>query len=391
MDQHPQHRPAETYAEIRAEVAKLCTRFPGAYWRALDAERGYPTAFVQALTEAGYLAALIPEQYGGAGLDLTATAAILETIHAEGCNGAACHAQMYIMKAILRHGSDQQKQDYLPAIATGALRLQAFGVTEPTSGTDTTALRTFARRDGDTYIVNGQKIWTSRAEHSDLMLLLARTTPREQVEKKTDGLSTFIVDMRQAIGNGLTIRPIRTMMNHNSCEVFFDDMAIPAASLVGEEGRGFRIILDGMNAERLLIAAECIGDAKWFTAKSTAYANERQVFGRPIGQNQGVQFPIARAYAQMRAAELLVSEGLARFDAGLPCGPEANMAKMLAAEASWAAAEACVQTHGGFGFAEEYDIERKFRETRLYQVAPISTNLVLSYVAEHVLGLPRSY
>jgi hypothetical protein len=380
---------SDPHAEIRAEVARLCARFPGAYWRELDARRGYPGEFVAALTEAGYLAALIPEEYGGAGLPISAAAAILETIHAEGCNGAACHAQMYIMGAILRHGSDAQKQEYLPGIAAGTLRLQAFGVTEPTSGTDTTALRTTARREGDRYIVNGQKIWTSRAEHSDLMLLLARTTPRDQVAKKTEGLSTFIVDMRTA--KGLTIRPIRTMMNHNSCEVFFDDMEVPAENLVGVEGRGFRTILDGMNAERLLIAAECIGDAKWFTARSTAYANSRAVFGRPIGQNQGVQFPIARAYAHMRAAELLVREGLSRFEAGLPCGPEANMAKMLAAEASWAAAEACVQTHGGFGFAEEYDIERKFRETRLYQVAPISTNLVLSYVAEHVLGMPRSY
>jgi len=380
---------SDPHAEIRAEVARLCARFPGAYWRELDARRGYPGEFVAALTEAGYLAALIPEEYGGAGLPISAAAAILETIHAEGCNGAACHAQMYIMGAILRHGSDAQKQEYLPGIAAGTLRLQAFGVTEPTSGTDTTALRTTARREGDRYIVNGQKIWTSRAEHSDLMLLLARTTPRDQVAKKTEGLSTFIVDMRTA--KGLTIRPIRTMMNHNSCEVFFDDMEVPAENLVGVEGRGFRTILDGMNAERLLIAAECIGDAKWFTARSTAYANSRAVFGRPIGQNQGVQFPIARAYAHMRAAELLVREGLSRFEAGLTCGPEANMAKMLAAEASWAAAEACVQTHGGFGFAEEYDIERKFRETRLYQVAPISTNLVLSYVAEHVLGMPRSY
>jgi len=381
----------DPHTEIRAEVAKLCAHFPASYWRELDVVRGYPQEFVQALTDAGYLAALIPEEYGGAGLSLSAAAAILETIHAEGCNGAACHAQMYIMGTILRHGSAAQKQEYLPAIASGKLRLQAFGVTEPTSGTDTTSLRTFARRDGDNYIVNGQKIWTSRAEYSDLMLLLARTTPRDQVAKKTEGLSTFIVDMRKALGNGLTIRPIRTMMNHNSCEVFFDNMVVPAENLVGVEGRGFRYILDGMNAERLLIASECIGDAKWFTQKSVGYASSRQVFGRAIGQNQGVQFPIARAYAQMRAAELLVHEGLQKFDAGQPCGPEANMAKMLAAEASWAAGEASIQTHGGFGFAEEYDIERKFRETRLYQVAPISTNLVLSYVAEHVLGLPRSY
>ena len=379
----------EPHTEIREAVAKLCAGFPGEYWRKLDAERAYPTDFVAALSEAGYLAVLIPEAYGGAGLGLTAAAAILETIQAEGCNAGACHAQMYTMGAILRHGSDAQKQRYLPQIASGALRLQAFGVTEPASGTDTTSLRTFARRDGDTYVINGQKVWTSRAEHSDLMLLLARTTPRDQVARKTDGLSTFIVDMRAV--RGLTIRPIRTMMNHNSCEVFFDDMTIPADALLGEEGRGFRIILDGMNAERLLIAAECIGDARWFTARSTAYANERLVFGRPIGQNQGVQFPIVRAYAQMRAAELLVREGLERFEAGLPCGEQANMGKLLAAEASWAAAEACVQPHGGYGFAEEYDVERKFRETRLYQVAPISTNLILSYVAEHVLGLPRSY
>jgi alkylation response protein AidB-like acyl-CoA dehydrogenase len=381
----------DSHAEIREEVRKLCAHFPGEYWRKLDQVREYPTEFVRALTAAGYLAALIPEQYGGAGLPLAAASAILETVHAEGCNGAACHAQMYIMGTILRHGSAEQKEEYLPKIATGELRLQAFGVTEPTSGTDTTSLRTFARRDGDRYVVNGQKVWTSRAEHSDLMLLLARTTPREQAKKKTEGLSTFIVDMRAALGHGLTIRPIRTMMNHNSCELFFDDMVVPAANLVGEEGRGFRYILDGMNAERLLISSECIGDAKWFIAKATAYARERRVFGRPIGQNQGIQFPIARAYAQMRAAELLVRDGCDRFDAGLPCGEQANMAKMLAADASWAAAEACVQTHGGFGFAEEYDVERKFREARLYQVAPISTNLVLSYIAEHVLGLPRSY
>lgn len=379
------------HAEIREEVKKLCARFPGEYWRRVDRERAYPAEFVQALTEAGYLAALIPEEYGGAGLPLSAAAAILETIHSEGCNGAACHAQMYIMGTILRHGSPAQKEAYLPGIASGKLRLQAFGVTEPTSGTDTTSLRTFARREGDRYIVNGQKVWTSRAEHSDLMLLLARTTPRDKVARRTDGLSTFIVDMRAALGRGLTIRPIRTMMNHNSCEVFFDNMEVPAANLVGEEGKGFRYILDGMNAERLLISSESIGDAKWFIRKATDYARERNVFGRPIGQNQGIQFPIAKAYAQMRAAELMVKAGLARFEAGEPCGEEANIAKMLAADAAWAAAEACVQTHGGFGFAEEYDVERKFREARLYQVAPISTNLILSYVAEHVLGLPRSY
>ena len=379
------------YAEIREEVAKLCAGFPGAYWRKLDEVRGYPTEFVQALTTGGYLGALIPEEYGGAGLPLSGAAAILEEVQRQGCNGGACHAQMYIMGTILRHGSVVQKAEYLPKIADGSLRLQAFGVTEPTSGTDTTALRTTARREGDKYIVNGQKLWTSRAEHSDLMLLLARTTPRDQVAKKTEGLSTFIVDMREAVGHGLTIRPIRTMMNHNSCEVFFDNMEIPAANLVGEEGRGFRYILSGMNAERILIAAECIGDAKWFIEKASVYANERMVFGRPIGQNQGVQFPIAKAYANMRAAELMVHEALRLYEAGANPGAEANMAKMLAADASFEAANACIQTYGGFGFAEEYDVERKFRETRLYQVAPISTNLILSYLAEHVLGMPRSY
>ncbi|MCY1284816.1 Acyl-CoA dehydrogenase [compost metagenome] len=383
--------PQENYPEIREEVRKLCARFPGEYWRKLDEVRGYPTEFVQALTESGFLSVLIPEEYGGSGLGLSAAAAILETIQETGCNGAACHAQLYTMGTILRHGSEEQKAKYLPGVASGELRLQAFGVTEPTSGTDTTSLRTFARREGDKFVVNGQKVWTSRAEHSDLMLLLARTTPRDQVDKKTDGLSTFIVDMREVLGNGLTIRPIRTMMNHNSCEVFFDNMEVPAENQVGEEGKGFRYILSGMNAERMLIAAECIGDAKWFIRKAVDYANERKVFGRPIGQNQGIQFPIAKAYAQMRAAELMVREGLAKYEAGQDCGAEANMAKMLAADASWEAANACLQTHGGFGFAEEYDVERKFRETRLYQVAPISTNLILSYVAEHVLGLPRSY
>ncbi len=382
---------ADPHAEIREEVRKLCARFPGEYWRKLDQERGYPTEFVRALTEGGYLGVLIPEEYGGAGLPLSAAAAILETVQAEGCNGAACHAQMYIMGTILRHGTDAQKQTYLPTIAVGELRLQAFGVTEPTSGTDTTSLRTFAKKEGDHYVVNGQKVWTSRAEHSDLMLLLARTTLRDQTAKRTEGLSTFIVDMRASLGKGLTIRPIRTMMNHNSTEVFFDNMIVPAENLVGVEGRGFRYILDGMNAERLLIAAECIGDAKWFLKKASDYARERRVFGRPIGQNQGIQFPLAQAYARMRAAELMVRDGCAKFEAGQTPGEEANMAKMLAAEASWAAGEACIQTHGGFGFAEEYDIERKFRETRLYQVAPISTNLILSYIAEHVLGLPRSY
>ncbi|MFM8499855.1 MAG: acyl-CoA dehydrogenase family protein [Chakrabartia sp.] len=379
------------YSHIREEIAKLCQQFPGDYWRAKDKDRAYPTEFVQALGDAGYLAALIPEEFGGAGLPLSGAAAILEEIQRQGCNGGACHAQMYIMGTLLRHGSDAQKAQYLPQIATGKLRLQAFGVTEPTSGTDTLALKTTARRDGDDYIVNGQKIWTSRAEHSDLMLLLARTTPRDQVSSKTDGLSVFLVDMNAAKGNGLTIRPIETMMNHSTTEVFFEDMRVPASNLIGEEGKGFRYILSGMNAERLLIAAECIGDAKWFIEKASNYARERVLFNRPIGQNQGVQFPIARAYAQTRAAELLVHEGVRKYEAGENCGEEANMAKMLAAEASWAAGEACIQTHGGFGFAAEYDIERKFRETRLYQVAPISTNMILSYVAEHVLGLPRSY
>ena len=379
------------YSDIRAEVAKLCQQFPGAYWRAKDKDRAYPTEFVQALGNAGYLAALIPEEFGGAGLPLSAAAAILEEVQAQSCNGGACHAQMYVMGTVLRHGSEAQKAEFLPRVATGELRLQAFGVTEPTSGTDTLSLKTTAKRDGDTYIINGQKIWTSRAEHSDLMILLARTTPKEDVTSRTDGLSVFIVNMKEALGNGLTIRPIETMMNHSTTEIFFDNMRVPAANLIGEEGKGFRYILSGMNAERLLIAAECIGDAKWFIKKASDYANERILFGRPIGQNQGVQFPIARAYAQMRAAELLVHEGIRKYEAGEPCGEEANISKMLAAEASWAAGEACIQTHGGFGFAAEYDIERKYRETRLYQVAPISTNMILSYVAEHVLGMPRSY
>ncbi len=379
------------HAEIREEVAKLCARFPGEYWRGLDEARAYPTAFVAALTEAGYLSVLIPEEYGGAGLGISAAAAILETIHEQGGNGAACHAQLYTMGTILRHGSGAQKQRYLPGIASGELRLQAFGVTEPSSGTDTTSLKTFARRDGDRYLVNGQKIWTSRAEHSDLMLLLARTTPRDEVARRTDGLSTFVVDMRDALKDGLSIRPIRTMMNHATCEVFFDDVAVPAENLVGEEGKGFRYILSGMNAERILIAAECIGDAKWFIRRTVDYASGRKVFGRAIGQNQGVQFPIAKAYAAMRAAELMVREAARLYEAGRDCGAEANMAKMLAADASWEAANVCLQSHGGFGFAEEYDVERKFRETRLYQVAPISTNLILAYLSEHVLGLPRSY
>ena len=381
----------ETYSDIREGVARLCAGYPGDYWRGLDRQMAYPQAFVDALTEAGWLAMLIPEEYGGAGLPLSAAAAVLEEIQRAGCNGGACHAQMYTMGTLLRHGSAEQKARYLPQIASGALRLQAFGVTEPTSGTDTGALKTTARREGEDFVINGQKIWTSRAEHSDLMLLLARTTPLSDGMKKTDGLSVILVDMRAARGNGLTIRPIRTMMNHATTEVFFDNLRVPAENLIGQEGKGFRYILTGMNAERILIAAECVGDAKWFIERATAYARDRVVFGRPIGQNQGIQFPIAKAYANMRAAELMVREALRLYDAGSNPGAEANMAKMLAADASFEAANACIQTHGGFGFAEEYDIERKFRETRLYQVAPISTNLILSYLAEHVLGLPRSY
>ncbi|RUU82911.1 acyl-CoA dehydrogenase family protein [Mesorhizobium sp. M7A.F.Ca.MR.362.00.0.0] len=381
----------EAYQDIRDAVARLCTRFPGEYWRALDRDMTYPGDFVAALTQAGWLSILIPEAYGGSGLPLSAAAAVLEEIQRAGCNGGACHAQMYTMGTLLRHGSEAQKQRYLPKIAAGELRLQAFGVTEPSSGTDTGALKTTARLDGDHFVVKGQKIWTSRAEHSDLMLLLARTTPLTNGMKKTDGLSVLIVDMREAVGNGLTIRPIRTMMNHATTEVFFDDLRVPAENLIGEEGKGFRYILSGMNAERILISAECVGDAKWFIEKASTYAKERHVFGRAIGQNQGIQFPIARAYANMRAAELMVREALNLYEAGKNPGSEANMAKMLAADASNEAANVCIQTYGGFGFAEEYDVERKFRETRLYQVAPISTNLILSYLSEHVLGLPRSY
>jgi len=391
MTQAELNAAADELAQIRESVRTLCAKFPGEYWRALDRERAYPTEFVAALTEAGFLAALIPEEYGGSGLSMTAAAAIMEEIQASGCNGAACHAQMYTMGTLLRHGSPAQKARWLPPIAAGELRLQAFGVTEPTSGSDTLNLRTTAVREGDHYIINGQKIWTSRAEHSDLLLLIARTTPREAAKTRTDGLSVFLVDMRLAQGTGISVNPIRTMMNHATTELFFDDLRVPAENLVGEEGLGFRYILSGMNAERILIAAECIGDAKWFIAKATGYARERIVFGRPIGQNQGVQFPIARAYAQMRAAELMVRAAAALYDARRDCGAEANLAKLLAADASWAAADMCLQTHGGFGFAEEFDIERKFRETRLYQTAPISTNLILSYLAEHVLGLPRSY
>ncbi len=379
------------YEELRDAIARLCGQYQGAYWRALDRDMAYPTEFVEALTEAGWLSILIPENYGGAGLPLSAAAVVLEEIQAKGCNGGACHAQMYTMGTLLRHGSDAQKAEYLPKIASGDVRLQAFGVTEPTSGTDTGALKTTAVRDGDDFVINGQKIWTSRAEHSDLMLLLARTTPLSEEMKKTKGLSVILVDMREARDNGLTIRPIRTMMNHATTEVFFDNLRVPVKNLIGEEGQGFKYILTGMNAERILIAAECVGDAKWFIEKATIYAKEREVFGRPIGQNQGIQFPIAKAYVNMCAAELMVKEALRVYEAGENPGAEANMAKMLAADASFDAANICIQTHGGFGFAEEFDIERKFRETRLYQTAPISTNLILSYLSEHVLGLPRSF
>jgi acyl-CoA dehydrogenase len=377
--------------EIRDAVARLCADFPGQYWRERDRVRGYPTEFVRALSEAGFLAVLIPETYGGSGLGVQAASAVLEEIHKSGCNGAACHAQMYTMGTLLKHGSEAQKREYLPRIAAGELRLQAFGVTEPTSGTDTTRLRTTAVREGDHYRVSGQKVFISRTEHSDLMLLLARTTSRDQVAKPTEGLSVFIVDLRSAVGHGLTIKPIATMMNHATTELFFDNLRVPAANLVGEEGKGFGYILDSMNVERILIASECIGDARWFIAKAAAYATERQVFGKPIGANQGIQFPIARAYAQTEAAALMVQKAAALFDAGEKCGAEANMAKMLAADASKEAGDVCIQTHGGYGFAEEYDVERKFRETRLYQVAPVSTNLILSYLGTHVLGMPKSF
>jgi len=383
--------PELSHPEIRESVRRLCADFPGSYWQALDRDRIYPTEFVRTLTSSGFLSVLVPEDYGGAGLGLSAATAILEEIHRSGCNGGACHAQMYTMGTILKHGSADQKQRYLPGIASGELRLQAFGVTEPTSGTDTTRIKTFARRDGDDYIVSGQKIWISRAEHSDLMVLLVRTTPRDQVAKSSDGMSVLLVDMREAVGKGLTIRPIRTMLNHATTELFFDDLRVPVANLIGEEGKGFRYILDGMNAERILIASECIGDGRFFIDRASAYASGREVFGRPIGENQGIQFPIARAYVQLSAAAAMVDQAAAMFEAGEPCGTEANMAKMLASEASWYAADMCVQTHGGFGFAEEYDIERKFRETRLYQVAPISTNLILSHVATHVLKMPKSF
>ncbi len=376
---------------IREGIKALCLKFPNEYWREKDRTRAYPTEFVKSLSDHGYLGCLIPEEYGGSGLSLRAAVVILEEVHYSGGNGAACHAQMYIMGTLLRHGSDEQKKRYLPGIADGSLRLQAFGVTEPSSGTDTLALKTTARKAGDSYIINGQKVWTSRAEHSDLMLLLARTAKREDVEKRTDGLSVFIVDMRRALENGLTIRPIRTMLNHATTEVFFDELRVPQENLIGEEGKGFRYIIDGMNAERILIASECIGDSRWFIKKAVDYANERIVFERQIGKNQGIQFPIAQAHAATEAAALMTEKATILYEAGKRPGAEANMAKLLASEASWKAAEACLQTHGGYGFAEEYDVERKYRETRLYQIAPISTNLILSYIAEHVLGMPRSY
>jgi acyl-CoA dehydrogenase len=382
---------ADLHADLRAGVRDLCRAFPDSYWRELDAHRAYPDAFVKALTNAGYLAALIPEEFGGSGLGIAEASIILEEVNRSGANAGACHAQMYTMGTLLRHGSAAQKREFLPKIATGELRLQAFGVTEPTTGSDTTQLKTLAVKRADKYLIRGQKIWISRAEHSDLLLLLARTTPLEQVKKRTEGLSILLVDMRSAVGNGLTIRPIRTMMNHATTELFFDDLEVPADTLVGEEGKGFRYLLDGLNAERILIAAECVGDGRWFIDRASRYAKDRVVFGRPIGQNQGVQFPIARAHVNIEAADLMRIRAAELFDRGEPCGAEANMAKLLAADASWEAANVAVQTHGGFGFAEDYDIERKFRETRLYQVAPISTNLILTYVAEHVLGLPRSY
>jgi len=380
-----------SFPEIREAVQKLCSRFPGEYWRELDEHQRYPREFVSELTDSGFLAVLIPEKYGGSGLGLAAATAILEEIQRSGCNGGACHAQMYTMGTLLRHGSEAQKQSYLPRIALGELRLQAFGVTESGSGTDTTRIRTRAERRGDKYILNGQKVFISRAEHSDLMVLLARTTPREQSKKATGGMSVFLVDIRGALGNGLTIKPIKTMMNHSSTELFFDDLEVPVENLVGEEGQGFRYILDGMNAERILIASECIGDARWFIDKASEYATDRQVFGKPIGQNQGVQFPIARAWAQTEAAALMVDKATALFEAERTCGTEANTAKLLASEASWFAGDTCVQTFGGYGFAVEYDIERKFRETRLYRVAPISTNLILSHIGTHVLKMPKSF
>ena len=382
---------AQEFADYRRAVRELCAGFGSEYWQAVDERAGYPDAFVKALTDAGWLAALIPEAYGGGGLGVTEASVILEEINRSGANSGACHAQMYVMGALVRHGSEAQKQRYLPAIAAGELRLQSFAVTEPTTGVDTTKTRTMAVRKGDQYVVNGQKVWISRIQHSDLMLLLARTTPLPEVRKKTEGLSIFLVDLRDAEARGMTVRPIRNMVNHETNEVFFEDFAIPADSLVGEEGKGFRYILDGMNAERILIAAECVGDGYWFVDRARRYANDRIVFDRPIGQNQGIQFPLARAYANVRAADLMRYQAARLFDDGKPVGAEANMAKLLAADASWEAANICLQTFGGFGFAAEYDVERKFRETRLYQVAPISTNLILSFIGEHVLGLPRSF
>ena len=381
----------EDFPELRATVRKICAKFPGEYWRALEDRSGYPTEFVEALTEAGFLGALIPEEYGGSGLPLRAAAVILEEINANGCAASPAHAQMYIMGTLLRHGSERQKRAYLPDIAEGKLRLQAFGVTEPNTGSDTTQLKTRAERRGDIYVVNGQKIWTSRALHSDLMLLLARTTPLDQVKKRTDGLSVFVVDLREAKGHGLEIRPIKAMINHNTTEVFIENLRVPAENLIGEEGHGFRYILDGMNAERILVASECVGDGRWLLNKGVAYARERSVFGRPIGQNQGIQFPLARAYAELEAADMMCRRAAALFQAGRPCVSDANIAKLLASEATWKAADTAFQTHGGFAFAQEYDVERKWREVRLYQTAPISTNMILAFVAQHVLGLPRSY
>ena len=382
---------AENIETIRLSVRQLCEKFGEDYWLDMDRTNGYPTDFDKELTNSGYLGVLIPEEYGGAGLGVLEASAVMEEICRSGAHAGVCHAQMYVMGSVLRHGSDEQKKQYLPKIASGEIRMQSFGVTEPTTGTDTTSLKTTARKEGDKYIVNGQKVWISRIQHTDLMILLARTTNKHEVAKKTDGLSAFILDVKKAEGNGLTIRPIESMINHHSCELFFDDLEVPAENLLGEEGKGFKVILDGMNAERVLIAAECVGDGRYFIDKASKYASERVVFGKPIGTNQGVQFPIARAHTQIEAAALMVEKAANLFDAGLPCGAEANMSKMLASEASWAAGDVCMQTHGGFAFAKEYHIERKFRETRLYQIAPISTNLILSFVGEHVLGMPRSY
>ena len=384
-------RPDESHAELRAGVRALCNQYDGAYWQRIDEERGYPEAFVKALTDAGWLSALIPEEYGGSGLTLTEASIIMEEINRSGGNSGACHGQMYNMGTVLRHGSEAQKRRYLPKIATGVLRLQSMAVTEPSAGTDTTKIKTTAVKKGDRYVVNGQKVWTSRVQHSELMILLARTTPLAEVKRKSEGMSIFIVDLREAEGRGMTVKPIRNMLNHETNELFFDNLEIPAENLIGEEGKGFKYILDGLNAERILIAAECIGDGYWFIERAAKYARERVVFDRPIGQNQAIQFPIARSYVNVEAANLMRFKAAALFDHKQPCGAEANMAKLLAADASWEAANACLQTHGGFGFAAEYDVERKFRETRLYQVAPISTNLILSYVGEHVLGMPRSF